>query len=152
MRLTKDMLDFISLMDKREVEYMLVGGVAVICHGYMRSTQDIDFLVYPSEENAEKIMSALRDFGFGEAGIPKSIFLAESGAVHLGVEPNRIDLLTSLTGVSNKELFADVVPIEVDGITVKTISLRNLLKVKRYAGRLKDLADVEELEKIKEVF
>jgi len=148
MKLTRDMLDLIDLFNRHNVEYMLVGGVAVACHGYVRTTQDIDFLVFPSEANAEKVMAALTDFGFGNAGIPKECFARESTAVHIGVEPNRIDFLTSLDGVSNETLFKNKERISLEGRELRVISMRDLIKVKKKSARLKDLADADELEKI----
>ena len=74
---TDDMRDIISLFEKYKVEYALVGGFAVNYYGYVRTTQDIDFLIFPSEENAERIKKTLQDFGFGQAGIPIEYFTKE---------------------------------------------------------------------------
>lgn len=148
MTLTKDMRDFILLLEKHNVEYALIGGFAVICYGYVRTTQDIDFLIYPSGENAVRMMKALKEFGFGNAGIPEDYFRKEGTAIHLGVEPNRIDLLTCVSVVSNKELFEDIETVEYDSIKLKIISKSKLLKSKKASSRHKDLADAEELEKI----
>ena len=101
MLFSTDMKDLISLFHKHDIAYVLVGGFAVNYYGYPRMTQDIDFLLYPSKQNAENVMNALREFGFGNAGIPQELFEKTGAAVHLGAEPNRIDLLTHLTGVSN---------------------------------------------------
>ena len=148
MQLTKDMKDLIDIFAKHKVEYIVVGGFAVIAYGYIRTTQDIDFLIYPSEANSDKMMDALTEFGFGNAGIPKVYFQTEGSAIHIGVEPNRIDFLTSLQGVSNKELFENAKQIQCDDKIIKIISKENLIKCKKSSSRLKDLADVEELEKI----
>jgi predicted nucleotidyltransferase len=148
MLLTADMKDLLSLFKKYEVEYVLVGGFAVNYYGYVRTTQDIDLLVLPAPENARRLMTALTDFGFGSAGIPKDLFECEGGAVHLGTEPNRIDLLTSLKGVRNQAVFEAAKQIELDGVPVRIISLQHLLEAKRTSDRARDLADVEELLKI----
>lgn len=148
MTLTKDMRDFIALLIKHKVEYILVGGFAVICHGYVRTTQDIDFFIYPSEENAENMMRALIEFGFGNAGIPKDCFMKEGTAIHLGVEPNRIDLITCLHKINTETVFQNMQQIEYQGATINIISKQDLIAAKKAAGRAKDLADVEELEKI----
>ena len=148
MILTNDMKELMDLFEKKNVEYMLVGGVAVICYGYIRTTQDIDFLIYPSQENSKKIMDALTEFGFGNAGIPIEYFQKEGTAIHIGVEPNRIDFLTCLKGVSNDTLFQNRSQVEFQGKTFNIISKNDLIQVKKAAGRAKDLADVEELEKI----
>jgi len=145
MTLTDDMKDLIDLFEKKDVKYMLVGGFAVICYGYIRTTQDIDFLIYPSKENSEKIMDALSDFGFGNAGIPIEYFQREGTAIHIGAEPNRIDFLTCLKGVSNDTIFQNGTKVEYQGKTFNVISKDDLIQAKKAAGRAKDLADVEEL-------
>jgi hypothetical protein len=150
MRLSEDMKDLIELFERDGVQYALVGGYAVNFYGYVRSTQDIDLLVYPSAENAKKVTDALSEFGFGEAGIPKGFFETPSSAVHLGVEPNRIDLLTHLKGVENDQIFKNVKRVELESLTINIISLVDLVEVKRRSDRLKDQADAEELRKIQE--
>jgi hypothetical protein len=149
MNLTRDMNDLLDIFDKNDVKYMIIGGFAVICYGYVRITQDIDFLVYPSKVNAKKMMKSLTEFGFGNAGIPLKCFEQEGTAVHIGVEPNRIDFLTCVQGASNDLLFEDIHQVDYAGRILKIISKDNLIKVKKATGRLKDLADAEELEKIK---
>ncbi len=127
---------------------MIVGGHAVNFYGYMRVTQDVDILVYPSVANANAMMAALKEFGFGGAGIPRKCFETEGTAIHLGVEPNRIDLLTSLKGVNIARVFANSRTTELDGVPVRIISLEDLLETKRCSDRPRDQADVEELERI----
>ena len=110
----------------------------------------MDLLVSPTADNAQRIMNALIAFGFGGAGIPQELFEGDGGAVHLGVEPNRIDILTSLKGVSNTRIFKGSEVVEVDGIAVNIISFDDLLQVKRSSARPRDLADADELAKINE--
>lgn len=148
MQLTKDMVDLITLFEKHKVRYAVVGGFAVIAYGYVRLTQDIDFLLYPSVQNAEKIKTALTEFGFGDAGIQWDFFEHEGTAVHLGVEPNRIDLLTHLKGLGNEAIFNQVSYTDVFGIPIPIIAKTDLLVVKKSSERMKDRADAEELEKL----
>jgi len=146
--LSCDMWDLLELFDKHGVMYMLVGGHAVNYYGYVRTTQDIDILVYPSVKNAQAIMKALGEFGFAGAGIPREYFERVGSAVHLGVEPNRIDLLTHLgSGVSNDTLFKNKRRVELQGEQIDIISLEDLISVKRSSSRLRDQADAQELEK-----
>ena len=147
MYFTQDMRELIENFEKYGVQYVLVGGYAVNFHGYVRATQDIDFLVMPSKENARKLMKALSDFGFGSAGIPQEYFEREGTAVHLGVEPNRIDLLTTLQGVSNATIFENVERVEFGGVLLNIIAYADLLAVKRHSERPRDRADADELEK-----
>lgn len=105
-------------------------------------------MVLPTAENAERIMEALSDFGFGGAGIPRGLFEREKGAVHLGVEPNRIDILTSLKGADSQEILDGSRVVEIEGVPVNIISLEDLLRVKRSSDRPRDRADADELSKI----
>jgi predicted nucleotidyltransferase len=141
------MKEFIELLEKYQVEYVVVGGFAVNHYGYVRTTQDIDMLIFPSEKNAQKMLETLEEFGFGGAGITRDCFETAGTAVHLGVEPNRIDLLTNLKGVSNEEIFKKKKRAKYGKISLNIISLNDLLECKRCSDRPKDLADVDELEK-----
>ena len=82
---TEDMKDLIRIFKRKKVDYILVGGFAVNYYGYVRTTQDIDILVFPSPVNAEKTANALQAFGFGNQGVSKELFEAEGTAIHLGV-------------------------------------------------------------------
>jgi predicted nucleotidyltransferase len=146
---SEDMKDLIKLFNKLNVEYVLVGGFAVNYYGYNRATQDIDFLIYPSKKNADKIMTDLDQFGFGDAGIPREYFEQKGSAIHLGVEPNRIDLVTYLAGMDNEQVFSNLSIIKIENIPIKMISYDNLIQAKKKSKRARDLADAEELEKIK---
>ena len=142
---SKDMKELILLFEKHSIKYALVGGFAVNFYGYVRTTQDIDFLLYPSKENATKVMQCLTEFGFGNAGIPQQYFEKEGSAIHLGTEPNRIDLLTMLKGISNDEIFSNIDRVQLDKIDVNIISLPDLIKAKRSSKRPRDIADADEL-------
>lgn len=147
---TKDMKELIDLFEKHNVKYALVGGFAVIYYGYVRSTHDIDFLLFPSQENATRILKALTEFGFGNAGIPEEYFTKEGTAIHIGVEPNRIDFLTTLKGVSNAEIFKRIERVDFEGTKLNIISRKDLLQSKMASERLKDLADADELGKLEQ--
>ena len=144
-----DMKDLITLFEKNSVQYLLVGGFAVNYYGYVRTTMDIDILVFPSKENANQIILALKEFGFGATEIPPDYFSKEGCAIHLGVEPNRIDILTKLKDISNSQIFNNSQKIQYDGLELNIISKEDLLECKKKSSRLKDLADAEELEKLK---
>jgi predicted nucleotidyltransferase len=139
------MRDFLNLLGMHRVEYLICGGHAVAFHGYPRLTMDLDILVRPSPENSVRIMNALHDFGFGNAGIPQDGFSKRGTAITLGVQPNQIDLLTSVGITDDDTIFERAVDGKLDGISVKYISVGDLVKAKREAGRPKDLADINEL-------
>ena len=147
MLLTKDMKDLLALLAREKVRYVMVGGLAVNFYGYVRSTQDIDILIFPSPVNAQRMMKVLNAFGFGKAGISKELFEKEKAAIHLGVEPNRIDLLTSLKEISNTDIFRNAKRVVYSGISMRMISYKDLLACKKRSGRAKDQADIEVLEK-----
>lgn len=148
MMFSADMKELLRLFEKHGVQYALVGGHAVNFYGYVRTTQDMDLLVVPTAENAGRVVAALADFGFGGAGIPREFFERDKGAVHLGVEPNRIDILTSLQGAASLEIVEGSHVVEIEGVSVNIITLEDLMRVKRSSDRPRDLADADELAKI----
>ena len=148
MKLHKDLREFIELLNSHGVEYVVVGGHAVAFHGYPRYTGDIDFLVRPTEENAARIVAVLDAFGFSDAHELKASLTQPEKIVQLGRPPNRIDILTSASGVDFEEVWNLAISTELDGLPVRFPDFRSLLKNKRASGRPKDLADVDELEKV----
>ena len=148
MKLHKDLREFIELLNSHGVEYVVVGGHAVAFHGYPRYTGDIDFLVRPTEENAARIVAVLDAFGFSDAHELKASLTQPEKIVQLGRPPNRIDILTSASGVDFEEVWNQAISAELDGLPVRFPDLPSLLRNKRASGRAKDLADVDELEKV----
>ena len=149
--LSPDIKCLICLLKKYKVEFAVCGGHAVAFHGYPRMTMDVDLLIEPSEKNADRVMSALVEFGFGDAGIPKNAFLKEGTAITLGVQPNQVDLLTSISGESTAKVMVRTIIGELDGIKIRFICLSDLMEAKRQAARPKDLADLDELTKMNTV-
>jgi hypothetical protein len=145
MRLPKDLREFIESLNSSEVEYVIVGAVALAFHGFPRYTGDIDLLVRPSPENAERIVGALARFGFASAGLSVADFLEKDRVIQLGVAPNRVDLLTSITGVEFQDVWDKRLQAELDGLKVAFIDRASLIKNKKATGRLQDRADLEAL-------
>jgi hypothetical protein len=145
-KLQKDLKEFIELLNSHGVEYLVVGGHAVAYHGHPRYTGDIDFFVRPSLENAARVESALRAFGFVDSSLDASTFTEPNRVIQLGRPPFRIDILTSISGLSFEEAWSERVFSELDHVPVCFIGKRSLVANKRASGRPKDLADVEELE------
>jgi predicted nucleotidyltransferase len=144
-KISADMAELLKLLNKNKVEYLICGGHAVAHYGFIRMTLDFDILLNPTTKNAEKIMVALNDFGFGSAGIPKEAFLKEGTAVTLGVQPNQVDLLTSISSKKTSGMFKRGVAGEISGIPVKYVALRDLIDAKKESSRNKDRIDLEEL-------
>ena len=149
MVLSRDFREFIELLNERQVKYLVIGGYAVTFHGYPRYTKDIDFWIWLNEENLSQLEKALSDFGLGSIGLTKEHFKNPEDVIQLGYEPNRIDILVDLEGLDFKESFIKKSIKNIDGVDVNFISIDDLIKAKKVAGRLKDLADVETLEKIR---
>jgi len=145
MNLQKDLREFVELLNALEVHFLIVGAFAVAHHGYVRYTADLDVFVEKSTENADRILRAIREFGFGGVGLTPEDLTHKDQIVQLGVAPNRIDILTTLTGVSFDEAWSSRELGNIGGLTVPVIS-RDLLKQNKLAtGRPKDLADLEYL-------
>jgi hypothetical protein len=146
MILSKDFKEFIESLNINKVEYLIVGDYAVAYHGYPRYTKDLDVWILVSDENAEKVINALNQFGFKSVGLKKEDFLKPEEMVQLGYPPNRIDIVMSCDGVEFEECFKNKVQIEIDNIKINFIDLENLKKNKKSTGRKQDLADLDNLE------
>ncbi|NUM55665.1 MAG: hypothetical protein HUU46_18640 [Candidatus Hydrogenedentes bacterium] len=145
MTLNRDLKEFVELLNANGVDYTIVGAHALAFHGYSRFTGDIDILLQPSRENMERLISALREFGFGSLGYKPEDFLTAGEFVQLGVWPNRIDLLNEISGVTIDEIWKTRVKGNLSGIPVYFIARNEFLQNKRATGRGKDIVDIESL-------
>jgi predicted nucleotidyltransferase len=148
MELDKDFKEFITLLNTHKVDYLIIGGYAVNYHGYPRYTKDIDFWLWMQEDNIKKLIEAIKAFGFGSLNLVIEDFMTPENIVQLGYEPYRIDLLVDVEGVDFKGCFERRKETKLDGVAVKFLSLEDLIIAKKKAGRLQDLADAEQLEKL----
>lgn len=147
MPLNKDLREFVALLNSNEVEYLVVGAFAVAYYGYPRYTGDLDLLYRASEQNVQRILKVLTEFGFGSLSIRAEDLLCAGKVIQLGVNPNRIDLLNSISGVSFEDAWADRQDGNLDGVATQFIGWRALIRNKQSTGRSKDLGDVDELKK-----
>jgi predicted nucleotidyltransferase len=145
MVLDQDFREFIELLNKNEVRYLIVGGYAVGFHGYPRYTKDLDVWVAVDPENAKKIKRALDEFGFAESGLSESDFLTPDEFIQLGYPPVRIDIATGCEGLDFATCFELKDTVDIDGIQVNFIDLENLITNKRALGRPQDIADISNL-------
>jgi len=145
MEVEKDFRDLLELLNAHKVEYMIVGAYALAFHGAPRYTGDMDIYVKPEPANAQHIITALNDFGFGSVDLTAADFEAEDKVVQLGFPPVRVDIVTSLTGVSWEEAFSGRVKGTYGGVQVYYIGREQFKSNKRALGRKKDLADLEAL-------
>ena len=148
MEIRSDFSELLALFNEYSVEYIIVGGIALAWHGAPRYTGDIDILVHAEDNNAQRIVAALEAFGFGGMGIGVEDFTAPERVLQLGYPPVRIDLMTTLTGVSWSDAWRGCVGGVYGGISVHFLGRAELISNKRACGRTRDLADIEALEKV----
>jgi predicted nucleotidyltransferase len=146
--LSNDLREFIRLLNTKSVRYVIVGAWALAFHSRPRYTGDLDIFVAREEENADKLMSVLEAFGFSSVGITRDDLLRPDYVIQLGRAPNRIDLLTGISGVSFDEAWNSRGSGDISGSTVYFISRDLLIRNKLAANRPKDRADVDVLEKM----
>lgn len=143
--LPPDFKEFLKLLNSHSVEYLLVGGYAVGYYGYPRATADMDIWIAHTSSNAQKLVAAIKEFGFNVPELTPELFLKENQVIRMGVPPFRIEIVTSASGVTFEECYAARVRAVIDDIEVNLISLDHLKANKRAAGRHKDLDDLEHL-------
>ncbi len=143
--LPPDFKEFLNSLHAHGVRYLLIGGYAVGYHGYPRATNDLDIWIAVHPNNAERTAAALRAFGFDMPEVTPDIFLQDKHIVRMGAPPLRIEITTTISGVSFDECYAERVVDTIDGIEVNLISLHHLKTNKKAAGRYKDLNDLENL-------
>lgn len=143
--LPQDFKDFLKLLNAHRVDYLLIGGYAVGYHGYPRATADLDIWVGTTRENATKLVTVLKKFGFDLPEVDEALFIQEDKILRMGNAPIRIELLTTISGVDFQACYKDRIEDKVDGIKINIIDLKNLKKNKKASGRFKDLADIEML-------
>ena len=143
--LPPDFKEFLRLLRAHGVEYLLIGGYAVSYHGYARATQDLDVWIAISPANAERMVAALREFGFGVSDLSPDLFLRERSVVRMGVPPMRVEVVTTISGVRFEQCYPERVTDILDGVEVTLIGLHHLKANKRASGRHRDLDDLEHL-------
>jgi hypothetical protein len=146
--LNKNFKDMLRALNEAGVEYMVVGAYALAAHGHPRATGDIDFWVRADEENARRVFSALVSFGAPTHQVTVEDFATPGIVFQIGVPPERIDILTSISGVTFLNAWSSRFTIEVEGMTIPVLGLRDLLTNKQSTGRDKDAADIPAIKKL----
>jgi predicted nucleotidyltransferase len=142
---SQDFKEFIELLNKNKIEYLVVGGYAVGIHGYPRYTGDIDIWIKISNEIADKMVTVLDEFGFGGYEIKREDFLNSNNVIQLGYPPLRIDIIMFIDGVNFEESYSKRVEKVIDGMPINFIGFEELIKNKRASGRDKDIIDLKNL-------
>jgi predicted nucleotidyltransferase len=142
-----DFHDFIQCLNKHEVEYVLVGGYAVIIRGYSRSTGDMDIWVNKTQANYTKLQFAILEFGLPPQAIMREQFFSnEFDVFSFGKPPYAIEIMTAVKGLDFTTTYALSTVEHIDSkIEVRVIHLNQLIEAKKAAGRNKDLNDLENL-------
>ncbi|MBI4237236.1 MAG: nucleotidyltransferase [Deltaproteobacteria bacterium] len=144
-QLPPDFSEFLKLLNVHGVKYLLIGGYAVAYYGYPRATADMDVWIAIDPTNAEKMCEAVRAFGMSGAMLKADLFLEQDKIVRMGVPPLRLEILTTISGVTFDEAYAARQSVQIAGTPVSLISKEHLIQNKRASARHKDLADVEQL-------
>lgn len=144
--LNPDFSEFVRLLSRHEVRFLVVGGYAVAFHGHPRYTKDLDLWIESEAGNAERLLAALEEFGFGSVGLEIDDFLQPGRVVQLGRPPARIDLITRLKGIEFEASYHARVVAHIEGVGVPFIDLESLKRNKRALDRNQDRADLEALE------
>ena len=148
--LNPDFRDMLSALCEEKADFLIVGAYALAAHGHPRATGDIDIWIRASEENAKRVWRALMRFGCPLFDLKLDDLKTPDLIFQIGVEPRRIDIVTSITGVEFDEAWPDRKEIEIEGLKIAAIGRSHLLKNKKALGRPQDLADVAWLETNKE--
>lgn len=147
MRVEKDFKEFIESLNTNSVRYLIIGSFALSYYSEPRYTKDIDILVDSTASNADRLMTAIREFGFSDIELGSRDFLEPDQVIQLGIAPLRIDLLTSLKGIPFADAWDRRTTGQYGDIPAFYISKQDLIDHKKLVGRKQDLADIEKLTK-----
>jgi hypothetical protein len=142
----KDFEEFVELLNKFKVEYLVVGAYALALYSRPRNTGDLDIFINNSRVNAKLLVKVIKEFGFENAGIEESDFTTTGRIVQLGVSPIRIDIINDIDGVNFSEAYQRKEIVQFGNVTANFISKIDMIKNKRASNRKKDKADLDELE------
>lgn len=149
-KLPEDFADLLIELSVAKAEFLLVGGWAVILYGHVRATDDMDLFLRPTVANSARVFAALEAFGapLRAHAVTPEHFATEGDAYRFGLAPLKIEILTKISGVTFDEALMGAGTFDLDGRPIPYIGKAALIANKKSAGRLKDLADVEELERL----
>jgi hypothetical protein len=153
MKVTKTNSDFRDLfaeLNAEQADFIVVGAHALAAHGHVRATKDLDVWVRASPENAKRVFRALASFGAPLSDLTARDLATPNVVFQIGVPPIRIDILTSIDGVTFEEAWPERVESQYGDQKVYILSRRHFIQNKKASGRLQDLADVEHLEALED--
>lgn len=142
-QIPRDFKEFLKCLATRDARFLLIGGYAVNAYGYVRNTVDLDIWIAGDQANQDRVLHAVRDFGFSNAS--SELLLEPDAMLRMGVPPLRIEVIKRLSGVDFEDCWPRRRVIEDGDLQIPMISLEDLRRNKRAAARPKDLLDLEEL-------
>ncbi|MBS1818919.1 MAG: hypothetical protein JSU08_13385 [Acidobacteria bacterium] len=145
MELAPDFDEFIACLSARGVEFLVVGAYALAFHGAPRFTGDLDILIRPTAENAQRLLQAIGDFGFPSDAVSADELSDPRRMLEMGVPPVQLHIMSALSGLSWDDAQADAAVGRIGSHTVGILGRASLIRNKRAAGRPKDLADLDAL-------
>lgn len=146
-KLTPDFKEFLQLLNSEKIEYLLIGGYAVNLYGLLRPTKDMDIWVALEEANLNRLIEAMVKFGFRRESLSTRLFKGVQTVFRMGLPPNRLEIVTSISGVQFAECYARREIVTIEGLVVPVISYPDLRTNKLATTRAKDRADIEALDK-----
>ena len=138
-------LNFVHLLNEENVEYVVLGGHAVIAHGYLRTTGDVDIFVRPSGENAQRLLTVMERYGYTNGEFEHDDFTRVPSYLSFSRYDSTIDLMTFTPGVTFDECYQNRLVLEINEVMISFINLRELIRNKQAVGRPQDLLDIENL-------
>jgi hypothetical protein len=146
MNLSKDCKEFIALLRSEGVDFLVVGAAALAAHGRPRYTGDIDLWIRCDTETSQRMERVLERFGFGSTGLRAADVAEPNKVIQLGVAPNRVDILTGLTGLEFEAAWNKRIDLPLDDETLPFLDKDSLRDNKKATGRPQDIADLEALQ------
>ncbi|SKB84314.1 hypothetical protein SAMN05660841_02648 [Sphingobacterium nematocida] len=143
----EDFRDFLSCLNKCQVRYILVGGFAVILHGYSRTTGDMDIWVERTQTNYNRLKAAFLEFGMPVFDMTEENFLSHPSwdVFTFGVPPVAIDIMVKVKGLDFTNNYNQSIVFEDDDLSIRTLHKDQLIAAKKKSNRPKDQDDIENL-------
>lgn len=148
--MNRDFKELLLVFNAHNVDYLIVGAHALAAHGHVRATKDLDVWVRPDNANAKNVLQALSEFGAPLTDLTEDDLSRKDTVFQIGIPPLRIDIITAIDGVEFAEAWPDRLETEFGGVPAFVISRQHLITNKRTSARLQDLADVQQLQEMKD--
>ena len=143
-----DTEDLLRSLNAHKIEFVIIGATAFPIHGYARATLDIDLFIRPEHRNADRVLGALRDFGYDTAEITREDLITKKVLIRQHLVET--DIHPFVAGITFDQVWKNRVPGTYGEEKVYYASLEDLITMKAAAGRPKDLEDLKVLKLLKQ--